>query len=100
MADQGSTIADDLAIHGAKLEIPAVTRGKQQLSQRDVELSKQLSRIRIHVERVIGLLKNKYLILKGPIAKHKGDQGVASIDKILTVCYALSCQHLLSSDSC
>ena len=48
--------------------------------QRDVELSKQLSRVRIHVERVIGLLKNKYLILKGPITisllKHKGDQGV------------------------
>ena len=43
---------------------------------------------------MIGLLKNKYLILKGPLAisllKHKGDQGVASIDKILTVYCALT----------
>ena len=94
LVDRGFTIADDLAIHGAKLEIPSFTRGKQQLNQRDVELSKQLSRVRIHVERVIGLLKNKYLIPKGPLAigllKHKGDQEVANIDKILTVCCALT----------
>ena len=94
LADRGFNIADDLALYGAKLEIPAFTRGKQQLSQRDVELSKQLSRVRIHVERVIGLLKNKYLILKGPIPisllKHKGDKQVANIDKILTVCSALT----------
>lgn len=94
LADGVFTITDDLAIHGAKLEIPAFTRGKQQLSQRDVELSKQLSRVRIHMEKVIGLLKNKYLILKGPIAisllKHKGDRGITNIDKILTVCCALT----------
>ena len=55
----------------------AEDQNKQQLSQREVELSKQLSRVRIHVERVIGLLKNKFLVLKGPlpisILKHKGD---------------------------
>ena len=67
LADRGFTIADDLAVHGVKLEIPAFTRGKAQLSQRDVELSKQLSKVRIHVERVIGNLKNKYTILKGPL---------------------------------
>ena len=66
LADRGFTIAEDLAVHGVKLEIPAFTRGKGQLSQRDVELSKQLSKVRIHVEQVIGNLKNKYTILKGP----------------------------------
>ena len=59
LADRGFTIADDLAVHGVRLEIPAFTHGKGQLSQRDVELSKQLSKVRIHVERVIGNLKNK-----------------------------------------
>ena len=72
----------------------SASRGKQQLSQREVELSKQLSRVRIHVERVIGLLKNKFLVLKGPlpisILKHKGDTKVANIDKILTICSALT----------
>ena len=94
LADRGFTIADDIAVHGAKLEIPAFTRGKAQLSQREVEVSKQLSMVRIHVERVIGLLKNKYTILKGPIPvevlKHKGDSEVANIDKILVVSSALT----------
>ena len=94
LADRGFTVADDLALYGAKLEIPAFTRGKQQLSQRDVEYSKQLSTVRIHVERVIGQLKKKYRILRGPIPinllKHKGDKTVANIDKILTVCAALT----------
>ena len=40
LADRGFTVSDDLAIYGAKLEIPAFTTGKQQLSQREVELSK------------------------------------------------------------
>ena len=60
LADRGFTIADNLAVYGAKLEIPAFTRGKTRLSQRDVEYSKQLSTVRIHVERVIGHLKSKY----------------------------------------
>ena len=49
--------------------------------------------IDIYIERVIGLLKNKYLILRGPIPisilKHSKDTEVANIDKILTVCCAL-----------
>ena len=94
LADHGFSIAEDLGVFGANLEIPAFTRGKVPLSQREVELSKQLSRVRIHVERVIGLVKNKYLILKGPLPisllKHKGDTTVANIDKIVTVCSALT----------
>ena len=94
LADRGFTIADDLAIHGAKLEIPAFTRGKSQLTQREVEYSKQLSTVRIHVERVIGQLKKKFKILKGPLPinllKHKDDTDVSNIDKILHVCAALT----------
>ena len=94
LADWGFTIAEDIALFGAKLEIPTFTRGKKQLSQREVETSQQLSRVRIHVERVIGLLKNKYTILKGQLPvqllKHNDDSDVANIDKILFVCGALT----------
>lgn len=94
LADRGFTIADDIALHGAKLVIPSFTRGKVQLSQKEVEMSKQMSQVRIHVERIIGLLKNKYTILKGPLrlslVKHKGDVDLANIDKILIVCSALT----------
>ena len=34
MADQGSAIEKELAFQGAKLTIPASTRGKKQVSQR------------------------------------------------------------------
>ena len=36
-----------------KLEIPAFTKGKSQLSQLEVDKSQQISNVRIHVERVI-----------------------------------------------
>lgn len=56
LADRGFNIEDDLKFYGAKLEIPAYIRGKKQLSLEEVECSKRLSRVRIHVERIIGLL--------------------------------------------
>ena len=94
LADRGFTVRDDIAIHGGQLEIPAFTKGKKQLSQEEVEMSKQLAHVRIHVERVIGLLKNKYTLLKGPIPipllQVKDDSTLPSIDKIICVCSALT----------
>uniref|UniRef100_A0A1X7T0A2 DDE Tnp4 domain-containing protein n=1 Tax=Amphimedon queenslandica TaxID=400682 RepID=A0A1X7T0A2_AMPQE len=94
LADRGFTLTDDLAVFGAKLEIPAFTYGKKQLSIAEVEQSKRLSKVRIHVERVIGLLKLKYTILQGKLPinllKRKNDCNYAFIDKIVTVCCALT----------
>ena len=58
---------DDLGVFNARLENPSFTRGKQQLSLQEVEYSKRLSKVQIHVERVIGLLKSKYTILQSVI---------------------------------
>ena len=63
MADRGFKIEDDLALCGARLAIPAFTRGKSQLSREDVEKTRQLARVRIHVERVIGQMRKKYKLL-------------------------------------
>ena len=52
LADRGFVISDDIGLHGARLEIPAFTRGKKQLSLQEVEYSKRLAKVRIHVERV------------------------------------------------
>ena len=94
MADRGFNIDEDLAVRGAKLVIPAFTRGKEQLSREEVEKSRQISRVRIHVERVIGHLRKKYTILQGtlPITliKKHSDTDVATIDKILVVTAALT----------
>ena len=93
LADRGFDIGDDIALHGTKLVIPSFTRGKSQLSMEEVEYSKRIAKVRIHIERVIGLLKNKYTILQSTllvcILKTKDDKDYAFIDKMLMVCAAL-----------
>ena len=59
----------------------------------EVEKSRQISRVRIHVERVIGLLRNKYRIIQGilPISLIKRpSDSTPTIDKILLVCAGLT----------
>lgn len=63
MADRGFTMTEDFAMRGAKLIVPAFTKGKRQLSPQEVEESQQLSEARIHVERLIGRTKD-FSILK------------------------------------
>ena len=52
LADRGFTIRDNLAMRGAW--IPHFTKGKKQLSAREVDTSRRLSNVRIHIERIIG----------------------------------------------
>ena len=92
LAGRGFNIADDLALHGASLALPSFTKGKDQLSQNEVEVSRSLSRVRIHVERAIGRLKHfKRLQLRLPVSmiKTSKDTHFSTIDKILIVCAAL-----------
>ena len=59
----------------------------------EVDKSRDLSRVRIHVERVIGILKQKYTILEShvPINFMERLEGEphSLIDHIVTVCSAL-----------
>lgn len=93
MADRGFNVTDELAVIGAHLEVPAYTKGKRQLSGMDVERSRQLARVRIHVERVVGQLKKKYKILQNtlPISliKCSKDKDITTIDKIISVTASL-----------
>ena len=96
LADRGFDIADDLALLGASISIPPFTKGKPQLSQREIEFSRQLSSIRIHVERAIGRMKNyKILHTTLPISliKREHETEFAAIDKIVFVCAALCNLH-------
>ena len=59
LADQGFTLKDDFAAgSGSKLIIPAFKRNKSQLSADEVETSRKIFSVRIHIEHVIGLSKN------------------------------------------
>lgn len=57
MADRGFTIGDLLFPLKVKLNIPAFTKGKDQLSEEDVTETRRIATVRIHVERAIRRLK-------------------------------------------
>ena len=65
MADRGFTVNESVGLKQAKLIIPAFTKGRSQLDPVDVEKTRGIASVRIHVERVIGLLHRKYTILEG-----------------------------------
>nr|XP_037268878.1 uncharacterized protein LOC119160756 [Rhipicephalus microplus] len=92
LADRGFTISDSVGIRSARLVTPAFTKGKPQLSAFQVERTRRVANVRIHVERVIGLLRNKFRILKHtlPVEMLTADEnGATVLDKITFVCAAL-----------
>lgn len=97
MADRGFTICESVGLKQAKLVIPAFTKGKSQLDPVDVERTRGIASVRIHVERVIGLLRRKYTILEGTLptdflSSNRGgppDAKIPMIDQIVRVCSAL-----------
>ena len=56
MADRGFTIYESVGLKQDKLVIPAFTKGKSQLDPFDGE-TRGIARVRIHVVRVIGMLR-------------------------------------------
>ena len=95
MADRGFKISDDVAFYQARLVIPDFTKGKKQLHPLEVENTRKIANVRIHVERVIGLVVRKFRIFDGEIPleflKLKQGETTPTIDKVVRVCCALSC---------
>ena len=93
LADRGFDIGDSVGLYNGELKIPAFTRGKKQLDPIDLENTRGLASVRIHVERVIGATRQKYTILGSTISsnllEHDGDD-VMPLDKIVHVCCALT----------
>ena len=63
LVDRGFDVADSVAYYGATLDIPAFTRGRDQLSAEDVEATRKLANVRIHIERIIGAVRQRFQIL-------------------------------------
>ena len=61
LADRGFTVQDSAAMYCAEVKLPPFTRGKPQLSKYEVDTARRLSRVHIHVERVIGLVRQSIL---------------------------------------
>ena len=54
-------------LYCAEISISPFTRGKKQLSKMEIDTARQLSCVRIHVERVIGLLRQMYTLLQSTL---------------------------------
>jgi hypothetical protein len=93
LADRGFTVSESVGIYCAELKIPPFTRCRKQLQQIEVYESRKLASVRIHVERIIGLLRGKYRFLKStiPISMMMRDEAgtVSQIYKVVAICCAL-----------
>ncbi|ELU15397.1 hypothetical protein CAPTEDRAFT_203338 [Capitella teleta] len=64
----GFTVHEAVSIQIGELRTPAFTKGKSQLSALDVETTRKLASQRIHVERVIGVVRQRNTMLQLTIA--------------------------------
>ena len=93
LADWGFTIHEGAGLYCAEVKIPPFTHGKRQLDRVEIEKSRQLSAVRIHVERIIGLVRQKYSILNSTLPinfiMNNDEDGLSMIDKVITICCVL-----------
>lgn len=104
LADRGFNIKDSVGLYCATVKIPSSTKGKRQLSGIEVEQTHRIANVRIHMERVIGNIRQKYSFLSTcqPIdfLVSKQDESVTVLDKIVTVCCCLNnlCNSVVPTD--
>ncbi|KAL2079099.1 hypothetical protein ACEWY4_024843 [Coilia grayii] len=103
LADRGFNVQESVGLKCATIMTPSYTRGKLQLSPLEVEATRKIAHVRIHVERVIGLVRNKYAILSERIPISylvTSGSEMAFIDKITTVCCCLTnmCPSVVAFD--
>ena len=71
----------------AKFEIPSFTKGLDQMRAEDVEDTRVIESVRMHVEQVAGNLRKKYSILNGTLpidyllSKGDGTEKLTIIEK-------------------
>ena len=67
LADRGFPLEEVVASRGAKFMVPAFMKERNQLPEIETEETRLIANVRIHVERVIGVTRGRFKMLKGPI---------------------------------
>jgi hypothetical protein len=71
LADREFLIREEVETRFAKVLTPEFLKKKKQLGAFEVETARRLSNVRIHVERVIGCVREKYTILQISVLKKR-----------------------------
>lgn len=86
LADRGFTVQEEILMAGAELVMPPAAKGKSQMTSADVNKTKKVANVRIHVERVIQKLKTFQILSKVvPISSLR----TGGFDDVMTVCCAI-----------
>lgn len=85
MADKGFLIQDLLIPRGIRLNIPPFLQSNNQMPASDVFLTKKIARLRVHVERAIGRVK-EFRILQDSLPATMWD----SVNELIYVCCMLT----------
>ena len=94
LADRGFNIEDSVGLMCAEVKLPAFARGMNQMQAKSLEETRKLAHLRIHVERVIGSLCNRFSIFQSTQPAEAGlacdGQELSFLDKMVFVCCALT----------
>ena len=66
IADLDFQIQKDLLLHFCNLQVPPGARSKSQMTKKEVQKTKEIANLRIHIERAIKRIKS-YRVLKGTL---------------------------------
>jgi hypothetical protein len=93
LADRGFPLEEVVASRGAKFMVPAFMKERKQLPEIETEETRLIANVRIHVERVIGVTRGRFKMLKGPIDRsflNLVNESMSFVDKIVKVCCILT----------
>jgi len=98
---EGSPSIRAVGVYCAEVKTPPFTRGKPQLTKSEVDFLPQLSHVCIHIdiERVIGMIRQKYKLLESTIpitfVMTNTTNCVSTLNKIVYVCCVIVVHLLL-----
>jgi hypothetical protein len=93
LADRGFLVEEEVRKRGARLLTPVFLGRRTRLTRSEVNYSRKVSNVRIHVERVIGKLRQTFRILRDrvPVNLVGGNKDkISFFDKIVFVCCCVS----------